>query len=85
MGHILDLSDMPNDALERLLWLSGVMDQVRSELDPEWARAYFDARLSGRLDEAEALGLHSHKKVMALTRHHNERTGRLVRWGDRRG
>lgn len=85
MAKILDLSGLPDDALERLIWLGGVLDAVRQQLDPVWAEAYFDARLSGRLDEAEKLGLHSHKAVMAFTRRHNEKTGRLIRWGDRRG
>ena len=83
--NILDLSDLPHDALERLLWLSGVMEQVRTELDPEWQRAYYDARLQQRLDAAEALGLHSHKRIMAMTRRENNERGRGVRWGDRRG
>jgi len=85
MARILDLGGLPTDALERLIWLDGVLDQVHTELDPEWARAYFDARLQGRLDEALALELHSRKRVMAWTRHHNEATGRLIRWNDGRG
>jgi len=82
---ILDLTDMPDDAIERLLWLGGVEEQVTAELEPEWQDAYFDARLQGRLDQAEALALHSHKRVMAYTRAGNERRGRLIRWGDKRG
>lgn len=82
---LLDLSDLPHDALERLLWLSGVMEQVKKELDPEWQRAYYDARLQQRLDAAEGLGLHSHKRVMQYTRAENNSRGRTVRWGDRRG
>jgi hypothetical protein len=82
---ILDLTGLPHDALERLLWLSGVMEQVQDEMKVEWQRAYYDARLQQRLDAAEALGLHSHKKVMAFTRAENNARGRGVRWGDRRG
>ncbi len=82
---ILDLSDMPHDALERLLWLSGVREQVEAELLPAWRAAYYDARLQQRLDAAEALGLHSHKRIMAMTRAENNARGRGVRWGDRRG
>lgn len=82
---ILDLSDLPHDALERLLWLSGVMEQVKAELEPEWRKAYYDARLQQRLDAAEALGFHSHKRVMAYTRAENNARGRTVHWGDRRG
>jgi hypothetical protein len=82
---ILDLSDAPFDAVERLLWLGGVADQVAAEMEPYWQDAYFDARLQGQLDQAETLGLHSHKRVMAYTRAANERRGRLIRWGDKRG
>jgi len=85
MAKILDLSGLPDDAMERLVWLNGVLDAVKAQLDPVWAAAYYEARLSGRLDEAEALGFHSHKRVMAWTRQHNEATGRLIRWGDKRG
>ena len=83
--QILDLTGIPYDALERLLWLSGVMEQVKAEMDVEWQRAYYDARLQQRLDAAEALKLHSHKKVMAFTRAENNARGRGVRWGDKRG
>ena len=83
--NLLDLSEAPTDAIERLLWLGGVEDQVTAELEPEWQDAYFEARLQGQLDQAEALELHSHKRVMAYTRAGNERRGRLIRWGDKRG
>lgn len=83
--RLLDLSEAPEEPYRRLLWLSGVMEKVREELDLEFRKCYFDLRLSGRLDEAEALGLHSHKRVMAFTRAENESRGRLIRWGDRRG
>lgn len=82
---LLNLDGMPHDALERLLWLSGVMEQVNRELEPEWQRAYYDARLQQRLDAAEALKLHSHKRIMTFTRRENNSRGRGVRWGDRRG
>jgi len=85
MTKILDLGELPKDPIEQLLWLSGVLDQVQTELHPAWATAYGTARLTGRLDEAEALGLHSHKRVMEFTRRWNEATGRQIRWGDRRG
>lgn len=82
---ILNTDDAPEDALERLVWLNGVLEQVHKELTPLWQRAYFDARFTGRLDEAEALGYHSHKRIMAYTRAENERRGRMIRWGDGRG
>lgn len=82
---ILNLDDGPSDPIERLIWLGGVMGQVRTELESEFQQAYFWARFTGRLEDAEALGLHSHKRVMAYTRAENEARGRMIRWGDRRG
>lgn len=81
---ILNLDPLPDDAIERLLWLSGVAEQVRTELDIAWRQAYFEARFTGRLEEAERLALHSHKRVMAWTRAENEARGRMIRWGDGR-
>lgn len=82
---ILNLDDAPADAIERLIYLNGVLAQVKKELEPQWQQAYFDARFTGRLDEADNLGFHSHKKIMAFTRAENERRGRQIKWGDRRG
>lgn len=82
---ILDTTDLPDDPIEQLLWLSGVQEQVNRELDLLWQSAYFEARFSGRLDAALALNLHSRKKVMAFTRAGNESRGRMIRWGDGRG
>lgn len=81
---ILNLDAAPTEPLARLMWLSGVREQVASELDREYRLLYFQLRLEGRLDEAASLMLHSHKKIMAFTRAENEARGRLVRWGDRR-
>jgi hypothetical protein len=82
---ILNLDGAPTDAIKRLMWLSGVREQVAQELDTEWRRAYFTARLEQRLDVAESLRYHSHKRIMAWTRAENEARGRGIRWGDRRG
>jgi len=82
---ILNTKDAPTDAIERLIWLGGVMKQVHDELDPMWQQAYFDARFTGRLDQADSLGLHSHKRIMQYTRAENEKRGRQIRWGDRKG
>lgn len=82
--RILDLSSAPTDPIERLIWLGGVMDQVRSELDDAFGEAYFWARFTGRMDSALALGLHSRKRVMAFTRRMNNARGRQIRWGDGR-
>lgn len=81
---LLDLSAAPRDALERLIYLGGVRERTHQELERAVREAYFEARLTGRLDEALALRLHSHKRVMAYTRAANESKGRLVRWGDHR-
>jgi hypothetical protein len=80
---ILNLDDAPESPIERLLWLSGVMEEVKRELDEEFASTYYEARVSGVFDSALAVGLHSKKKALAYTRKENERRGRTVRWGDR--
>lgn len=80
--NLLDLSDAPEDPIERLIWLSGVMTQVKRELEPEYRLAYFWSRFTGRFDEALGLNLHSKKKALAFTRAENESRGRMIRWGD---
>jgi hypothetical protein len=82
MGMLLDLSSAPSDPIERLMWLSGVKEQVAKEMDAQWSEAYFRARFTGRLDAAVRLGLHGRKRIMAYTRAANEAKGRTVRWGD---
>jgi hypothetical protein len=84
MVNILDLSAAPEDPMERLLWLSGARKRAVQEIDGEFQRLYFQMRLEGRLDDAEKLNLHSHKRIMAWTRAENESRGRMIRWGDRR-
>lgn len=79
---ILNLEAMPENPIERLLWLGGVMAAVREELDAEFADAYYEARLEGTFEVAAGLGLHSKKRALAFTRAENERRGRAVRWGD---
>lgn len=81
---MLNLDDMPTTPIERLLWLSGVAEQVKKELDAAWQSAYFEARFQGALDTAESLALHSHKRIMAWTRAENEARGRMIRWNDGR-
>jgi hypothetical protein len=82
--RILDVTGAPDDPIERLIWLGGVMEQVKSELDDQFQEAYFWARFSGRLDAALDLNLHSRKRVMAYTRAENESRARMIRWGDGR-
>lgn len=79
---ILRLDDAPKDSIKRLMYLSGVMAQVREELDLALAEAYYEARLQRRLDTALSLGYHSRKRVLAYTRAENERRGRTMRWQD---
>lgn len=79
---ILDLSDKPDDAIEAIIWLSGVMEQAREELDEALAEAYYEARLTGRLEYALGLKRHSRKRVLAYTRRVNNARGRGLRWGD---
>jgi hypothetical protein len=79
---LVDFTDAPNDPIKRLLWLSGVREEVQTELDREYAKAYFDARIQHRFNTALKLHLHSRKKVLAYTRSENERRGRPIRWGD---
>lgn len=78
----LNFDDCPSDALEALVWLSGAQEQVDKELDARWQQAYYEARLTGRIEAALALGYHSQKRVLAWTRAVNNRTGRFLRWGD---
>jgi len=79
---LLDTTTAPEDPIERLLWLSGVNAQVRRELEVLYADAYFDARLTGRLDAACNLRQHSRRRILAFTRAANQRRGRAVRWQD---
>jgi hypothetical protein len=79
---LLNLSDAPDDPIERVMYLSGVMEQVRKELDAAFAEAYFEARLQHRLESAIAAGPYAKKRVLAYTRRENQRRGRIIRWGD---
>jgi len=81
---LVDFSECPTDPIEALAWLGGVKKRVQRELDERYEDAYFRARITGRLDSALALGLHSRKRVLAYTRRANEAAGRMVRWGDGR-
>lgn len=79
---ILNLTAAPKDPIERLMWLTGVKEQARKELDAALAEAYFEARLRHQLPAALAAGPYAKKRVLAMTRGENERRGRVVRWGD---
>lgn len=79
---LLNLDQAPSDPLARLLWLSGVAEEAKTELEAEFQRTYFTARLERRLDAALGLGLHRPKRVLAWTRAENEKRGRAIRWGD---
>lgn len=79
---LLNLDEAPKDPIERLIWLAGVQEQVKRELDAEFEDAYFDARLQGRFDLAVTAGPYARKRALAFTRAANERRGRTVRWND---
>lgn len=79
---ILNL-DLPENPVERVVYLDGVMAAVRTELDELLAQAYFDARIQGMLPAAIDLNLHARKRIMAWTRRVNEQTmNRSIRWND---
>lgn len=83
MAQILDFSEAPATPIERLLWLSGVMEEARAELSREYQRTYFEARSQGMLKPAVDLGIHSRKTILAMTRHENQRLGVIIRrWED---
>lgn len=79
---ILDLSQAPSDAAERLLWLSGVRQAALTELEDAYAETYATLRRENRLEWAISLRLHGKKKILALTRRWNRQNGRMIRWGD---
>jgi hypothetical protein len=80
---LIDFSSAPEDPIERLMWLSGIDQALRKEVDQAWAEAYFDARVKGLFAEALSLHLHSKKKALAWTRHVNNERDRVVwRWRD---
>lgn len=81
---LLDLSDKPDRPLESIIWLSGVMDQVKKELDEAYAEEYAQARLQGLFETALDVGPFSRRKALALTRRWNNDRGRMIHWNDYR-
>lgn len=79
---LLNLDDAPKDPIERLMYLSGVKEQVAAELDAALGEAYFQARLQQRFEAALAAGPYKLKPALRLTRHENQKRGRSIRWGD---
>jgi hypothetical protein len=79
---ILNLSHMPADPAERLLWLSGVKQAAQTELDAQFAETYAALRYQGRIEWAINQRLHGKKRILALTRQWNRQQGRMVRWND---
>jgi len=79
----IDFTGAPDDPIERLVWLGGAREVLDNELRNAWQVAYFESRMTGRIDQALALKLHARKRVLAFTRAENERRGRVIRsWGD---
>ena len=62
--------------------MSGAKAAFDTQSAAVWQETYFEARLTGRLQAAIDLKLHSRKRIMAFTRAENERRGRPMRWGD---
>lgn len=79
---LLILSDAPEDSIERIMWLSGALDAAKREIESAFAEAYFTARLEQRFDAAVEAGPYARSSALRLTRQWNDRTGRMVRWGD---
>lgn len=79
---LLDLTEAPQDPIRRLLWLSGVMDEVKAELDTQFQRTYYEARVEQRIESAFDLKLHARARILKWTRQENEARGRTIRWGD---
>lgn len=79
---LLNFRNAPSDPIERIMWLDGVMEQTRRELDNAYSLAYGEARLQGRFDAALETGRASRKRALAFTRRFNEARGRAIRWGD---
>lgn len=80
--RLLDLSRAPEDPVERVFYLDGVMAKVRSELDDAYAETYFEARMQGRFDAALRVGRTSRTRALRWTRKVNAASGRPVRWSD---
>lgn len=78
----VDFSAAPHDPIERLVFLSGAKEAFDAQVETEWRRAYYEARLTGRFKAALELNLHSRKRALAFTRAENERRGRGLHWGD---
>jgi hypothetical protein len=80
--NILNLSDAPDDPIERVMWLSGVKEKAAAELEAAFSAAYFKARIERRLPAAIEAGPYAKKRVLAMTRAENNRRGRPIRWND---
>jgi hypothetical protein len=80
---ILDLSNAPDDNLERMIWLSGVEKKVSSELQAERERLVFEIRLQEQLPALLEMALYPPTTLLRWCRAENERRGRPIRWGDR--
>lgn len=77
---ILNLSEAPKDPVERLVWMTGVKQQVQDEIDTECEALYSRLRMEHRFDVVVAVGLHSKGRALALTRKANR--ARQIRWDD---
>jgi hypothetical protein len=77
-----NMDNPPDDAVTRLAWLADRRSTFMALIEQEFQQTYFEARLTGRLDAAVSLGLHSRNSILKRTRNENEARGRMMRWGD---
>jgi len=77
---ILNMSEAPKDPIQRLVWMTGVKQQVQDEIDSECETLYSRLRMEGRFDAVLAARLHSKGRALALTRRANR--ARQIRWDD---
>jgi hypothetical protein len=77
---LLDLTEAPREPVHRVLWLSELSNLLAEELHLAYRKAYFEARQQGTFEVAVEVGPFSRTVALAMTREHNEATGRQLRW-----
>lgn len=71
-----------SDPLERIAWLRQERERILAEIDEEFAKSYFRARLQGQIEQAIEIGPYSKKVVLKMTRQQNALRGTQIRWRD---
>lgn len=82
MSIILDLTDKPEDPIKAILWLTGVLEKAKSELDEAYAEEYAKTRMDNTFEHALKVGPYSRRRALALTRRWNNERGRMIHWND---